>query len=261
MPQRLLRPGIRQSKRWNRVGYFEQSLYVRLMTLVDDFGRYEADAELIRSETFPFGDPDGNIIPVPTIDSGLLTLASKNMLVLYEHEDKRYLQLTRWKERARSESKWPKPEDSKMLTNDSRCQQMFASPPQPSPQPKPSPSPSEHFPEVVVEPSLQSKSPLVGQDGVLFFKKETSVLFARKESDPWSYAEEQAMCLVLKRPNWRSELAELSAYRKKIPSDRLNFDFPSTMRKLLEDWGGAVDKSRRASVAAPRKKFDGSFAP
>lgn len=149
MPQRLLRPGIRQSKRWNRVGYFEQTLYVRLMTLVDDYGRYEADPELIRSETFPFGDPDGNTIPIPTIDSGLLTLASKEMLFLYENGDKRYLQLTRWKERARSESKWPTPESSKMLTNDISCQQMIASTPSPQPSPSPARAPSEpaHFPE------------------------------------------------------------------------------------------------------------------
>ena len=133
MPQRLLRPGIRQSKRWNRVSYLEQSLYVRLLTLVDDYGRYEADPELIRSEAFPFGDPEGNPIPVPTIDSALLSLASKCLLILYEYDSKQYLQLLRWKERVRSESKFPEPKNGSLLSNDSKCQQMIASPPSPSP--------------------------------------------------------------------------------------------------------------------------------
>jgi hypothetical protein len=126
MPQRLLRPGIRQSKRWNRVGYFEQTLYIRIITLVDDFGRYESDPELLRSEAFPFGDPEGNPVTVPSIESALLTLASKDMIILYENGEKRYLQMSRWQERARSESRWPDPKNCKMLTNDSSCQQMKA---------------------------------------------------------------------------------------------------------------------------------------
>lgn len=152
MPQRLLRPGIRQSKRWARVGYFERVLYVALVTLVDDFGRYESDPELIRSEAFPFGDPNGDIIAVPTIDGAMLTLASKDLILLYEFEGKRYLQMTRWQERARSESKWPDPKNCVLLTFDSSCQQMIASPPQPKPQPSSSPKPAP-------EPSSPPRAP------------------------------------------------------------------------------------------------------
>lgn len=139
MAQRLLRPAIRQSKRWNRIPYLAQTLYIRLLTLVDDYARYDADPELLTSECFPFGDPNGQPIPVPTIDGALLTLASKDMLQLYELDGKRYLQLTRWQERVRSESKWPDPKKCTLLTNDSNCCQMIASPPSPSPSPSPTP--------------------------------------------------------------------------------------------------------------------------
>ena len=139
MPQRLLKPALRQSKRWNRSPYLAQLLYVRLLMLVDDYARYDADAELLASECFPSGDPDGQPIPMLTIDSALLTLASKDMLLLYECDGKRYLQLTRWQERVRSESKWPDPKNGKMLTFDNTCQQMTASPPSPSPSPQPPP--------------------------------------------------------------------------------------------------------------------------
>ncbi len=151
MPQRLLRPGIRQSKRWNRLPYFEQVFYIRLLTLVDDYGRYEADPELLRSEAFPFGDPEGNVIQMTAIDSSLLSFDSKNMILLYERHGKKYLQITRWKERARTESRFPAPEKGAekppekdvLLTNDSKCQQMIASPPSPSPSPSPAPHDSK----------------------------------------------------------------------------------------------------------------------
>jgi hypothetical protein len=141
MPQRFLRPQIRQSKRWNRLAYFDQSLYIRLITLVDDFARYEADPELIRSEAFPYGDPDGEPVTVEAVDGGLTTLAVKNMLLLYEVEGVKYLQLTRWQERTRAEkSKYPPP-CKHLTTSDNTCAPpRLTSPPSPSPSPAPAPA-------------------------------------------------------------------------------------------------------------------------
>lgn len=112
-------------------------LYVSLITLVDDFGRYEADAELIRSEAFPFGDPEGKELPVETVEQCLCQLSVSDMLVLYESDGKRFMQLTRWKERARTGSKFPDPQKCVLLSFANNCQQMFASPPSPSPSPAP----------------------------------------------------------------------------------------------------------------------------
>jgi hypothetical protein len=121
MPQRFLRPTIRQSKRWNRLPWEAQSLFIRLLTLVDDFGRYEADPELLRSEAFPFGDPCGQMITVENICLQLQSLVSKNMIVLYTVNDVSYLQLTRWNERARAEkSRFPPPPEH-LLSDVSKC--------------------------------------------------------------------------------------------------------------------------------------------
>lgn len=134
MPQRLLRPGLTTSRRFNRCGWFAQSLYVRLLTQVDDHGRLEADPELLRAGCFPYGDPEGKEIPLRAIDGGLLALADKCLLNLYEIKDmdgsKRYLQLQKWKERIRSPSKYPAApsttqqakEPDKMLSNACNCQ-------------------------------------------------------------------------------------------------------------------------------------------
>ena len=86
MPQRFLRPGIRSSKRFNRVTWFEQIFYVRLITLVDDYGRYEADPELLQSEAFPFGTPDGKQVQLSAIVSGLASLAGKDLLTKFSRQ-------------------------------------------------------------------------------------------------------------------------------------------------------------------------------
>ncbi len=128
MPQRFLRPGITTSKRWNRCDWPTQSLYLRLITLVDDYGRYEADPELIRSHAFPFGDAVGKIIPLTTIVRMLRTLADSNLLILYVFNGGEYMQLLRWHERARSSSKYPEPPPEQLTTIDNNCL-----PPSPSP--------------------------------------------------------------------------------------------------------------------------------
>lgn len=128
MPQRFLRPGLTTSKRWNRCDWTTQSLYARLITLVDDYGRYDADPELIRSHAFPFGDPNGKVLQLTAVARMLRTLADRNLVLLYEKDGKEFLQLLRWQERARSASKYPEPTCEQMSTNDSKCL-----PPSPSP--------------------------------------------------------------------------------------------------------------------------------
>ncbi len=110
MPTRILRPGLTSSKRWNTLEPLAQSFYVRLLTLVDDYGRFSADEHLLRSYTFPFGDSRGKILPLPTIARMCQQLHANACIVLYLGDDgEKYLQLTQWKERARAPSKFPAP--------------------------------------------------------------------------------------------------------------------------------------------------------
>jgi hypothetical protein len=133
MPIRLLRPGLRNSERFNRCDYFTQSFYVRLLLLVDDFGRYEAHPVLLRNECFPYGDPKGDDITVTAIASSLTALCQQGLIELYEVETKKYLQLLRWQERPRSASKFPQPASTLPAT----CGHLLTSPPSPSPSPSP----------------------------------------------------------------------------------------------------------------------------
>jgi hypothetical protein len=237
MPQRLLRPTLRQSERWNRLPLFEQNLFVRLLTMVDDYGRYEAHPMLIRNEAYPYGDENGKDIPLPKIESALLALSDNNsedgMLILYKVNGKRYLSLRRWKERVRTDSKYPDPDSEmsdKCLTNDSTIpsqrQQMLASPPSPTPTPVPTPTPS----------ALQVR---VGK------------WFHRRETTKWGDSELRGLKKVEKLETNPADLDVLEAfYTATIPKDD---DFRRrSIETLFNHWQGEIDKAKKWAKSCNR---------
>lgn len=105
MPQRFLRPGITTSERWNSVSFEAQSLFIRILTLVDDFGRYDARIPILHGQCFALR-PDIK----PQRSAALRSeLQRAKMIVVYEVDGREFLEVTQWQERARSErSKFPK---------------------------------------------------------------------------------------------------------------------------------------------------------
>ena len=111
MPQRFLRPGITTSNAWNACGWKAQSLYIRLITLVDDYGRYDGRIAIIHGHCFPLRS---DIKPQET--AALVgELSANNLIELYEVEHKEYLQMLKWQERTRGKSKYPDPKDGQIL--------------------------------------------------------------------------------------------------------------------------------------------------
>lgn len=53
MPNRIIREGILTSPRIAKLGWPEEVFYRRLMSVVDDFGRYYADPGLLRAACYP----------------------------------------------------------------------------------------------------------------------------------------------------------------------------------------------------------------
>lgn len=127
MPQRFLRPGITTSERWNALDWFSQSFYIRLITLVDDYGRYEANYMLLKSHAFPITQN----ISLQTIVSSCEKMHSVGLVVFYTHPvGKNYLQITNWGEKPRSEPKYPMFDDSckQMFSIDNKCSLPSSSP-------------------------------------------------------------------------------------------------------------------------------------
>lgn len=139
MPLRFLRPGLTTSDRWNSVSWQAQSFYIRLLTLVDDYGRYDSRPAILSSHAFPL-----SVGGMKTEELSKLAkeLSEAGLVVFYTHKGKPYLQLSNWQERARSASKFPQ--------FDNTCKQLFTianncmlPTPSPSSSPPPSSSPKE----------------------------------------------------------------------------------------------------------------------
>jgi hypothetical protein len=113
MPQRLLRPGIVNSERWNAVSFEDQSFYIRLLTLVDDYGRYDGRPAVLAGQCFSVWNAQnpGHAIDAAKVELMLSRLASDSVRLIewYEVEGKKVLQITQWQERIRdgAKEKWP----------------------------------------------------------------------------------------------------------------------------------------------------------
>lgn len=123
MPNRILREGILTSPRMKKLGWPEEVFYRRLMSVVDDFGRYYADPGLLRAACYPrqldkVSDPD--------IGKWLRACVDAALVRVYPAEDgERYLELLRFGQQVRAKkSKFPD-QRSGCDTNDehmrSRC--------------------------------------------------------------------------------------------------------------------------------------------
>src|ERR1700722_10533010 len=80
MPQRFLKPGITTSTKWNALDWFTQSFYIRLITVVDDFGRYEAAPIILRGVCFPLGDASGNALQLTAVVDSCKHLSANKLV-------------------------------------------------------------------------------------------------------------------------------------------------------------------------------------
>jgi len=106
MPNRILREGILTSERVERLNWAEEVFYRRLMSVVDDYGRYYARPALLLAACYPLllkkvSDSD--------IEKWLSACENAALVSVYPAEDgKRYLQLLDFKQQVRAAaSKFP----------------------------------------------------------------------------------------------------------------------------------------------------------
>lgn len=112
MPSRVIRDGLLTSKSLRAVPVEVELTFVHLLLVVDDFGRFDADPDVLASALYP----TRRAITPETVIAHVETLAAQHdpALVLYVADGKRFLQLTGW-ERHRAgtkraaRSKYPEP--------------------------------------------------------------------------------------------------------------------------------------------------------
>lgn len=143
MPQRFLRPGITNSDLWNAVSMECQSFYIRILTLVDDYGRHDGRPAVLAGQCFAVWNamhPDKSI-NLQQVEQMLQQLAATFLIELYEVGGKKILQVTQWQERIRDgvKQKWPAKGDLQQVA--ASCSKLLPSSPPPSPSSTPSSPP------------------------------------------------------------------------------------------------------------------------
>ena len=107
MPNRIIRDGILSSESVCSLSWAEEVLYRRLMSVVDDYGRTEANLKLIRAKCYPLQIEK---VSIRNLEDWMNALMASNLITVYENGGKKYMELTKFNQRDRGrESKFPPP--------------------------------------------------------------------------------------------------------------------------------------------------------
>lgn len=107
MPSRVVREGILTSERVNSLSPNAELFYRRLMSVVDDFGRFSANLTLLRASCYPL-KLDG--VKEDSISKHLAECVGARLVVLYTVEGKAFLELQDFRQQVRAKvSKFPAP--------------------------------------------------------------------------------------------------------------------------------------------------------
>jgi hypothetical protein len=108
---------VRDSEAIDSLSPLAEVLFYRLLVTVDDFGRYDGRAAMIKAHCFPIKD-----MPVTKCAALLQELHDSGLVVIYTVDDKPYVQMCKWDNAPRAkESKFPPiNDDAKHLHTDAR---------------------------------------------------------------------------------------------------------------------------------------------
>lgn len=112
MPTRLIREGINTSEAVNKLSVKAEVFYRRLMSVVDDYGRFFSHPSLLRSACFPLKI---NEVTEKDVKQMLSECLTNDLLMLYGGD--KYLLYLNFRQQTRSPSKFPEPTEAELLNN------------------------------------------------------------------------------------------------------------------------------------------------
>lgn len=104
MPDRVLRAGLLTSERYDELPAEARDLFVRLLLIADDYGRFDGRPAVIASYAFGLGT--GN---AQAVENALQVLCNHDMVQRYTVNGKPYIAVNRWRERLRGFPRFPAP--------------------------------------------------------------------------------------------------------------------------------------------------------
>lgn len=111
MPNRIIKESICTSDTTDKMTWFEEVFFYRLMVNADDFGRYDARPRILNARLFPLK----NDIREDQIVNALYRLSLLDIVRVYIYDERPYLQLKTWSEHQQirnKRSKYPEPSQS-----------------------------------------------------------------------------------------------------------------------------------------------------
>ena len=94
MPNRILKESICTSDTIQKLTWFEEVLFYRLIVNCDDFGRFDGRPAVIKGRLFPLKSS----VTEKNIDEALGKLATVGLVLRYLCDGKPYLQLPTWEQ-------------------------------------------------------------------------------------------------------------------------------------------------------------------
>lgn len=104
MPNRIIREAILSSEKMALLGWPEEVFYRRLMSIVDDYGRYEANPQLLRARCYPL---QTDAVRAADISRWMAACQKAGLILCYEVSGKCYLEVSNFQQQQRSASKYP----------------------------------------------------------------------------------------------------------------------------------------------------------
>ena len=116
MPNRLIKESICESRKLADVSFFAEDLYKRLITYADDYGRFNADYQIILARLYP---REMEIVSIDDIDDAMTELIGAGKIAFYTSEARKeiYGCFPKWADHQRvrdSKKRCPDPADTQI---------------------------------------------------------------------------------------------------------------------------------------------------
>lgn len=106
MPNRYLRQSYIESESVNSLSWQSEVVWTRLIVVVDDWGRCEANVKLLRPKLFPLRLDQ---VREADLQRSIAECEKAGLVRLYASGNKEYLQMMKWEKGRAEKSKWPEP--------------------------------------------------------------------------------------------------------------------------------------------------------